>query len=324
MAGPSDPQESADSDASQAPPDEAAASSPADAEPRAAAPAAGDASLIDDIAERLRRGGHVVICNWNSKGEAIIKELHSEVVRDQRLVVIVTDKALPKRIGSAWRGVFAVDGNPLEQEFLMQAMITKAHSAIVLADEDSPNPDTANFMIAACIERINRDVHTIVEISESSYLQHFQGTGVDEMICINEIAEKIISQSCLTHGLSALYLHLLTASEETNEIYIMPAPDVTHGHTYRDVGRAIATFEGESLILLVFLAQVDATHAPPDCRTFNRDGKRMAMVVNPIQHDELDGPFSQHYAIRPGDELILMAYEKPQLRGFTVERSAAE
>jgi Trk K+ transport system NAD-binding subunit len=264
----------------------------------------------------------VVICNWNSKGEAIIKELHSEVIHDKRLVVIVTDKELPKRIGSAWRGVFTVDGNPLEQEYLMQAMIPKAHSAIVLSDEESPNPDTANFMVAACIERINPEVHTIVEISESSYLEHFRGTGVDEMICINEIAEKIISQSCLTHGLSALYLHLLTASEETNEIYILPAPEVAHGNTYRDVRRATATYEGESLILLGFLAQVDETQAPSNYRTFSRDGKRMAMVVNPTQNEEGDNPFSQSYVIQPGDELILMAYEKPELQGFTVKSSA--
>ena len=142
------------------------------------------------------------------------------------------------------------------------------------------------------------------------------------MICINEIAEKIISQSCLTHGLSALYLHLLTASEETNEIYILPAPEVAHGQAYRDVRRAIGTFEGESLILLGFLAQVNATQAPPDYRTFSRDGKRMAMVVNPTQNDESANPFSQSYVIRPGDELILMAYEKPELRGFTVKGSA--
>jgi Trk K+ transport system NAD-binding subunit len=245
------------------------------------------------------------------------------VVRDKRLVVIVTDKPLPKRIGTAWRGVFTVDGDPLQQEYLLQAMITKAHSAIILADEESPNPDTANFMLAASIERINPEVHTIVEISESSYLEHFHGTGVDEMICINEIAEKIISQSCLTHGLSALYLHLLTASEETNEIYILPAPEVTHGHTYRDVRRAIGTFEGESLILLGFLARLDGTPASPNYRTFQRDGKQMTMVVNPTQNEENGNPFSQGYVIRPGDELILMAYEQPQLQGFTVERSAA-
>ena len=198
-------------------------------------------------------------------------------------------------------------------------MITKAHSAIILADEESPNPDTTNFMLAASIERINPHVHTVVEISQSSYLEHFQGTGVDEMICVDEIAEKIISQSCLTHGLSTLYLHLLTASEDTNEIYIIPAPEATHGNTYRDVRRAIGTFEGESLILLGFLAHVDNTQVPSTRRTFRRDGKRMAMIVNPTQHSEGGDPFSQQYVIQPGDELILMAYEKPQLTGFSVE-----
>jgi len=293
------------------------------ASPGASAAAGEQPPAIEDIAEKLRRGGHVVICNWNSKGEAILKELHSQVIHDQRLVVIVTDRKLPKRIGPAWRGVFTVDGNPLQQEFLLQAMITKAHSAIVLADEESPNPDTTNFMLAASIERINPEVHTIVEISESSYLEHFEGTGVDEMICIAEIAEKIISQSCLTHGLSALYLHLLTASEETNEIYILPAPKVTHGKTYREVRRAIANFEGESLILLGFLACVDRTQPPAKYRTFSRDGKRVAMVVNPTQNHESDDPFSQSYVIEPGDELILMAYETPELRGFTVAASGS-
>jgi Trk K+ transport system NAD-binding subunit len=197
-------------------------------------------------------------------------------------------------------------------------MITKAHSAIILADEDSSHPDTTNFMLAASIERLNPAVHTIVEIAESSYLEHFHGTRVDEMICINEIAEKIISQSCLTHGLSALYLHLLTASEDTNEIYVIPAPEVTHGRTYRDVRRATGTFEGESVILLGFFACVDGMQAPPGYQTFQRNGKRMAMVVNPTQNRENGNPFSQSYEIRRGDELILMAYHEPELEGFTV------
>jgi hypothetical protein len=287
--------------AGQAPPKEAACAAP---------PAGhGEAHAVEDLTARLQRGGHVVICNWNSKGEAILNELHSQVVHDKRLVVIVTDRKLPKRIGLAWRGVFTVEGNPLQQEYLLQAMITKAYSAIILADEESPNPDTTNFMLAASIERLNPEVHTIVEIAQSSYLEHFQGTGVDE---------KIISQSCMTHGLSALYLHLLTASEETNEIYIVPAPEATHGRSYRDVRRAIAAFEGESLILLGFLSHVDGTAAPPGHRTFQRDGKRMAMVVNPTQNDASTNPFSQSYVIQPGDELILMAYEQPELRGFTV------
>lgn len=282
-------------------------------------PAPGEeAPAIEDFAARLHEGGHVVILNWNSKGEAIIKELHSGVIHEQRLVVVVTDKKLPKRIGTAWRGVFTVDGSPLEPEYLLQAMIAKAHSAIVLADEESPNPDTTNFMLAASVERINPEVHTIVEISESSYLEHFEGTGVDEMICINEIAEKIISQSCLTHGLSSLYLHLLTASEETNEIYIVPAPAVAQGRSYREVRRAIGTFEGESLILLGFLAQVDRQEPPSGYKSFARNGKYMAMVVNPTQNNESDDPFSQSYVIRPGDELILMAYEEPELQGFKV------
>lgn len=280
----------------------------------------GDLPADDDFSEKLQQGGHVVICNWNTKGEAIVRELHSGVVRDKRLVVVVTDKKLPKRIGEMWRGVFGVDGDPLEREFLLQAMITKAHSAIILADEESPNPDTTNFMLAASIERINPNVHTIVEISESSYLEHFQGTGVDEMICVNEIAEKIISQSCLTPGLSELYLRLLTASEETNEIYILPAPEATHGHTYRAVRRAIGTFEGESLVLLGFLAHVDdAREALSSHRTFERNGKRMTMIINPVQGSRDGDPFSQDYVIRPCDELILMAYEEPGFRGFRVE-----
>lgn len=293
------------------PPEEPGPASPP--APSGGIPAAGH------IAEQLRQGGHVVICNWNSKAEAILNELHSQVVHAKRLVVIVTDKKLPGRVGKAWRGVFVVDGSPLDQEYLLQAMVTKAHSAIVLADEQHPNPDTANFMIAACIERLSPEVHTIVEVSESSYLEHFRGTGVDELICINEIAEKIISQSCLTHGLSELYLQLLTASEETSEIYIVPAPPATHGRTYREIRRAIGTYERESLILLGFLPQIDPAQPPPNCRTFRRNGKYMTMAVNPPQHERPDCPFSQAFRIRPGDELILMAYEEPQLQGFSVE-----
>jgi len=58
---------------------------------------------------------------------------------------------------------------------------------------------------------------------------------------------------------------------------------------------------------------------PPQYKDFDRDGKQMAMILNPTQNNEADDPFSQSYVIRAGDELILMAYEKPQLEGLTVE-----
>ena len=300
-------------------PDQSRSDPPEEAAPNSPPGPGGEVAADRNLAEELPQGGHVVICNWNSKAEAIIKELHSQVVHSKRLVVIVTDKKLPKRVGEAWRGVFVVDGCPLDQEFLLQAMVTKARSAIVLADPEHPNPDTANFMIAACIERLNPEVHTIVEVSESGYLEHFRGTGVDELICINEIAEKIISQSCLTHGLSELYLHLLTASEETNEIYIVPPPPAACGRTYRDVRRAIGTYECESLILLGMVVQVDPAKPPPACRAFRRYGKWMAMIINPPLQASPDCPFSQDFTIRPDDELILMAYEEPRLEGFSIE-----
>ena len=107
MADQPDQNQPGQPDDPQRPPEEAAAA-PASAIPANSPTDPGGADAVEDIAEKLHRGGHVVICNWNSKGEAIIKELHSRVVRGKRLVVIVTDKKLPERAGAAWRGVFTV------------------------------------------------------------------------------------------------------------------------------------------------------------------------------------------------------------------------
>ena len=96
-------------------------------------------------------------------------------------------------------------------------------------------------------------------------------------------------------------------------------PPVAHERTYRDVRRAIATYDHESLILLGFLSQVDLAQPPPNCRIFRRYGKFMTMAINPPKHERPDCPFSQNSLIRPGDELILMAYEEPELQGFSVE-----
>lgn len=285
---------------------------------------ASEPASADNGADQLQRlEGHVVICGWNSKGPAIIQGLRSEVINshEQPLIVIITDKQLPKRIGKHWRGVFTVDGSPLEKEHLLQARIEAASSAIILADEESANPDAANFMLAASIEKISEGrVHTIVEIADSAYLSHFEGTGVDEMICVSEIAEKIISQACLTHGLSDLYLDLLTASQDTNEIYFVDAPPSTHGKTYRDVRRAVGMYDKESLVLLGFLSQVNGDVPAPDYNVFKRKGKQMIMVVNPTKNGEVGQQgFTQDYIIKPGDELIFMAYLPPRLNGFFVD-----
>ena len=60
---------------------------------------------------------HIVICNWNDKGIPIIEEVHADIVREKRPVVIISDDvdaaALPaKEDMPQFEDVYLVKGDP--------------------------------------------------------------------------------------------------------------------------------------------------------------------------------------------------------------------
>lgn len=151
---------------------------------------------------------HVVICNVNEKVPAIVDELWNDPVGESiDVAIIVQNRELwknhpswhPRHDGS--RRVVEVVGCPAEGDVLREARITHARAAIILADPlQGTLADARSALVGIAIENENCEVHTVMELLLSVNRSHLRATTVDEVICLGEVSEKLLSQSSVTPG----------------------------------------------------------------------------------------------------------------------------
>lgn len=279
--------------------------------------------------------GHYVICNWNDLGDDIVHQLHAPVVADLRPIVIVTDR--PETVPQAesatdsdpYRNVFVIPGDPTSDKILARANIAAADTAIVLSDPDEgEHADTRSVLTALAIEAIEPKVHTIVELLNSKNRIQFQHTSVDEVICVDELTEKLIAQAAMTHGLSEFYTRLLTATEDTNEVYVVDVPPAFHGRTYRELERALLSYRDEDVVLVGVQTIEARTEGGDPVHDWHGDVVHdRALTINP-RHERLHVTDSRlktrDYVLKPGDRAFLIAYRPPSLVALRPIESAAE
>lgn len=260
---------------------------------------------------------HTIICNWSDKTERIIRELHSDNVVEPRPIIIITDQ--PEKVSHStedWmREVFVIPGSPLDNKVLQKASLEHASTAIILADpREKDLADAKSIVVALAIEAINRDIHTVVEILKTENKRHFEHTHVDEIICVEELTEKITAQAALTHGISDLYLHLLTQSSDTNEVYNIPVPELYIGKTYAELRREVLSYTDEDIILVGFVTREAKKNVNGSLRKngWGNDIYLNKMYVNP-RKDPLEGQKGNQHVFVEGDSIIVIAYIKPSL-----------
>ncbi len=260
---------------------------------------------------------HTIICNWTDKTERIIRELHSDNVMDPRPIIIITDQ--PEKVSHStedWmREVFVIPGSPLDNKVLNKASLEHASTAIILADpREKDLADAKSIVVALAIEAINREIHTVVEILKTENKRHFEHTHVDELICVEELTEKITAQAALTHGISDLYLHLLTQSSDTNEVYNIPVPANYIGRTYAELRQAILAYMEEDVILVGFITREVKKNIDGSIRKngWGNDIYINKMYVNP-RKDPLEGQRGIKHVFKESDSIIVIAYVKPTL-----------
>ena len=266
---------------------------------------------------------HVVICNWSSKADIIVRQLHDPSVHDKKPIIVITNNPenIPKTADPAYRGLLMISGDPTNKEILKRADLIHAKTCIVLADEDDlENSDSKSILIVLAIESINPNVHVIVELVKSNSEMFFQYTHVDEIVCLEQLAEKLLAQSALTPGLSQVYLDLLTQSAETNEVYLEPIPEALIGLTYREVEATIIKIDEEDIILIGFSTIVQKK--VNDKAIVNSKGNiiyEKKIVINP--KSSAKDTYSKDYKFKKGDSIFLISYEKPEIENYFEKKS---
>jgi Trk K+ transport system NAD-binding subunit len=261
---------------------------------------------------------HVVICNWTYKADVIVRQLHDESVLNKSPIVVVTEnpEMVPKTTEKEYRGLLIVSGDPADREILERADIRTAKTAIILADEkDLQNADSKSILVQLAIDSINPNVHTIVELVKSSSQLYFKYTHVNEIICLEQLAEKLLSQAALTPGLSEVYMNLLTQSKDTNEIYLEDLPDSFIGLTYEEAEVKIVGIKDKDIILIGWAAEVEKkVDGEVVLSSRGIPIKEKEIVINP--RSSTNGKHSKNHVFQKNESLFVISFEKPELKKY--------
>lgn len=261
---------------------------------------------------------HVIICNWTSKADVIIRQLHDESVREKSPIIVITEhpELVPKSTEKEYRGLLIVGGDPADREILERADIRNAKTAIILADQaDLPNADSRSILIQLAIDSINPNVHTIVELVKSSSELYFKYTHVNEIICLEQLAEKLLSQAALTPGLSDVYMNLLTQSLDTNEIYLEELPESFVGRTYQEAEQMIVGIKDKDIILIGWATEVEKkVDGEAVVSSRGKPIMEREIIINP--RSSTNSQYSKDHKFKKGDSLFVISFEKPGLKEY--------
>ncbi len=171
---------------------------------------------------------HIVICNWNQRAEEIIRQLFDSHVNGDLDVVVVSASPINEiELNENDQEHFMfIQNDPTQHNVLSSVNVRGAKSIIILADEQTENPDDKSVLIALAVKHLeakhDQDMHVVAELININRKRHLQDAGADEVVCSMSYSSGIIAQSALFKNMSEIYQRLLSYSNDTNEIYFVP------------------------------------------------------------------------------------------------------
>lgn len=176
--------------------------------------------------------GHLILCEWNHRTRAILKELRADFhTRDQKIVLIANIDEKPVDDDN----LFFVKGNVCE-ETLEKANIVKAKTIIVLGDDtlDATSRDAKVVLATLTIESLANHVYSVVELVDEANVAHCRRAHADEIIVGSELSSRLLASAAVDHGISRVVSELLS-TQYGNELFSIPLPDHLVGNTFLEV-----------------------------------------------------------------------------------------
>ncbi len=181
---------------------------------------------------RLRLKNHVVICGWHYTAKSIVEQLTSREHKPRRKIVVVDEQVEDLRLLDP--DIDYVRGDPTVQESLELARADRADVAIIPLDSSFSEDlqDSRITLATMAVKGMNPDIYTCVELLHPANRSHIQRTDADEVVCIGDFSQTLLSLSAVAHGLSRLFEDILTFNKG-NEIHQVDLPSTLAGQTFR-------------------------------------------------------------------------------------------
>lgn len=214
---------------------------------------------FDSKVEELRKGrsrvleeDHTLILGWSSKVFPIVNEIAiANISRGKSAIVILADRDkvemeddLKTQVPDTGKTRIIVrSGDPMNLAELEVANPHTARSIIVLAPEDSDDPDSLVIKTTLAVtnnpNRKQGEYHIVGELQEPKNLEAARLVGRDEAhwVLSTDLISRITVQTCRQSGLSVVYSELLDF--DGAEIYFTEQPELV-GRSYFDAQLAFA------------------------------------------------------------------------------------
>ena len=208
---------------------------------------------IQGRVESLRKGrslvceeDHTVILGWSPQVFSIVSELVvANESRKNAAIAILADRdkvemedELRAMVGKTGKTkIICRTGDPMNLTDLEIANPANARSIILLAGDDSPDPDADVIKTALALtnnpRRKAEKYHIVGELEDAASLEAATLVGRDEAHWVlgDDLIGRITVQSCRQSGLSVVYSELLDF--DGDEIYFTEQPSL-YGKTYFD------------------------------------------------------------------------------------------
>ncbi|NOG83629.1 MAG: cag pathogenicity island protein Cag26 [Planctomycetes bacterium] len=224
---------------------------------------------------------HFLICGWSYKAKEIIAELRADKKVRDKPIVLVAD--IPEKPFED-ENTYFIRGE-MSAETAKKANLEAASVVIILSDEslDSYARDAKAVLNTLTIRTLNPNAYVCLEITDAKNRQHGRMAGADEIIVVGELSCNLLVQAALDNGITRIITELVS-NQFGNELYKIPSPENLIGQRFVDV-------------LLFLKSEHDAITLAVE----SLDEKRF--IANP----DMD------YIIRDGDQLIVIAQERPHL-----------
>lgn len=261
----------------------------------------GESTPAPDVVGRASRVG---ICGWSDEARAVVSQLQSSVkATHQDFQITIIDgpvKQADQRECS--RNVRFVFGDPTRSAVLENAGVGEMETLVILADRTDEASerfsDHRTLMVCLAARQVSPEVHLIAEVLNSGNQEHFERIPGTEIVSVEDLAEKLLAQAVISPGITGIFLELLTATEDSNEIYVVPVPPRWQGAAFSQVALEIEQSDPPIIAL--------------GYRTTPADGAPVTVLNPGHRRTELHGVVDwRQRSLGDGDSLVVMAYQEP-------------
>lgn len=159
---------------------------------------------------RIDVRNHILLVNCPNEDKilTVIAEIRKDSKSESRPIVLI-DPLMDERPESFthYDKFHFVKGNPLLLRVLERANASAAHSAIILArDPADPNSDGVTTQLAITLKHIHdasgSNIHMVAEAVTSDSIAPLKASGVQEVICLENIIAPLLVQAMLDPGVT--------------------------------------------------------------------------------------------------------------------------